>query len=100
MMEKESLGKIVERITQMEGYFDRIQAAVKTDPKSLNEDESLKKMLRILTEYYENGQWLIDYIHDENGELPAGMKRGVLSEDGVYNLLYEIENGGFYEDVE
>lgn len=93
-MEIEQLEKIVERIEQMEEYFDRLLAAVKSNPYSIKTDEKLGKMLGILTEYYENGQWLSDYMHDENGELPAEIKRGVLSEDGVYNLLYEIENGG------
>ena len=32
-----------------------------------------------------------DYQMDERGELPKGLKRGVLSEDGVYHLLTELE---------
>ncbi|MBQ2991766.1 MAG: DUF4298 domain-containing protein, partial [Clostridia bacterium] len=32
-----------------------------------------------------------DYAADERGEWPADLKRGVLSQDGLYNLLTEIE---------
>ena len=47
-------------------------------------------MRRALTEYYDGGQWLRDYQADEAGLLPHDLKRGVLSEDGVYNLLCDI----------
>ena len=49
------------------------------------------KMLCELTSYYESGQWLKDFESDERGELPKDLKRGVLSEDGVYNLLSEFK---------
>ena len=42
---------------------------------------------RELREYYENGQWLRDYEADERGELPGDLKRGVLSQDGLWDLL-------------
>ena len=44
-----------------------------------------------LTNYYESPDWRSDFESDEHGELPKGLKRGVLSEDGIYNLLIEIE---------
>ena len=56
--------------------------------------ERIKKMERYynaLKEYYESGLWLSDYEADERGELPADLKRGVLSQDGLYNLLNDIE---------
>ena len=48
-------------------------------------------MWKELIDYYENGQWLTDYECDERGELPKDLKRGVLAEDTLYNLLTEIE---------
>ncbi|MBQ9950664.1 MAG: DUF4298 domain-containing protein [Clostridia bacterium] len=79
--------EIIERIVRMEGYFDAIRAnpgAVRTDPEAA-------RMYAELLDYYENGLWLADFQRDERGELPAGLKRGVLSEDGVYNLITEVE---------
>ena len=40
--------------------------------------------------YYDSGQWLRDYETDEAGLLPKDLKRGVLSEDAVYNFLADI----------
>ncbi|MBQ7099802.1 MAG: DUF4298 domain-containing protein [Oscillospiraceae bacterium] len=68
---------IIERITYMEALFDR---ALQT-----------KEMPQELTDYYFGGQWLLDYQSDERGELPKDLKRGVLSEDGVWNLIAELE---------
>lgn len=91
MNEAEEQRKIVFRIRQMEQYFDEIREATEKDSKAVWKDESLHKKWQALQEYYEGGQWLKDYECDERGELPSELKRGVLSEDGVYNLLSEIE---------
>ena len=40
-----------------------------------------------LSEYMSSGQWKEDFEADERGELPLNTPRGVLSEDGLYNLL-------------
>ena len=73
-----------ERIRQMEQYFDILQ---KESPAAIIEDDTLKEMLRVLTEYYESGQWLQDYELDEKRLIPQNLKRGVLSQDAVYNFL-------------
>ena len=54
--------------------------------RSSNEDP-----LYELSAYYESDLWMEDYEADEAGELPADLKRGVLSEDCLYNLLAEYE---------
>lgn len=90
--QEEELENTISRIQQMEYYFDEIQRAVEKDANAVYEDESINEMWQILIQYYEGGQWLKDYEYDERGGLPAGLKRGVLSEDGVFNLLSEIEN--------
>ena len=63
----------IERIAYMESLYD---LALRTG-----------QIPRELREYYENGQWLLDYEADERGELPGGLKRGVLSQDGLWDLL-------------
>lgn len=52
----------------------------------------MEKCYDLLREYMESGLWLSDFEADERGELPTGLKRGVLSEDGLYNLLSEADN--------
>ena len=81
----------IERIQKMEVYFDTLSSVARSNPQILKEDVNLQKMLYELTSYYESGQWLKDFEADERGELPKDLKRGVLSEDGVYNLLSEFK---------
>jgi hypothetical protein len=75
----------------MEVYFDMLSSVARNNPQILKEDVNLQKMLYELTSYYESGQWLKDFEADERGELPKDLKRGVLSEDGLYNLLSEFK---------
>ena len=89
MMETEK-AELIARIIKMEQYLDEILAAKDAEPESFLEHPEIMRKLQDLIEYYENGQWLRDYESDERGEVPNGLKRGVLSEDAVYNLLAEI----------
>ena len=79
----------VKRIETMEQYFDAVKSALNENPRLIDEIDTAK-MLHALKEYYSCGQWLEDYEADERGEIPRGIKRGVLSQDGLYNLLDEI----------
>jgi hypothetical protein len=53
----------------------------------------LQGYLQELVRYYESGQWLQDYELDEAGRLPRDLKRGVLSQDAVYNFLAGLSTG-------
>ena len=74
----------------MESVFDEVQNALAEGVDI--EDALLQEKIEILIHYYESEQWKNDYSADERGELPADLKRGVLSEDGVYNLLNDIDS--------
>ena len=86
------INEAIDRIRQMEMHFDVLQEAAKQNPASIRKDAALREHLRILMQYYDGGQWLRDYESDERGELPCGLKRGVLSQDGVYDLLSSLTN--------
>lgn len=81
---------VVERVTQMECCYDALLTAAEQGTEAFCE-ETVQAQLQRLLAYYEGGQWLEDYLLDEQGGLPAGLKRGVLSQDGVYNLLAELD---------
>lgn len=81
----EHISRTIERIREMERCFDGILAGIRQEPPVYD-----KVQLRHLLDYYEGGQWLADYELDEQGLLPRELKRGVLSQDGVYDLLTEI----------
>ena len=74
----------------MESVFYEVQKAFAEGVDI--EDALLQEKIEILIQYYESEQWKNDYSADERGELPADLKRGVLSEDGVYNLLNDIDS--------
>ena len=64
----------LDRIAAMEAAFDR----------HAPED------MPILSAYLD-GEWRADYEADEQGLIPRCMKRGVLSQDGLYNLVTDWE---------
>ena len=88
-MTKTQLTAAVGRITEMERIFEVLTAYKSSDARH---SAIFCALLRRLLRYYEGGQWLRDYALDEAGLLPRGLKRGVLSQDGVYDLLTELEN--------
>ena len=92
MTEQHSLSEAIQRIQTMETCFVTLQTAIKENPTSVWEDSVLTHLLQRLTHYYESGQWLQDYELDEKGLLPPSLKRGVLSQDAVYDLLEQISS--------
>lgn len=83
--------RTIDRIRRMELYFDTVSYAQKNYPDMLKKDRYVLKMLTALMDYYESGKWLKDYEADEKGKLPKDLKRGVLSQDGLYNFFSDIE---------
>lgn len=81
----------IERIEKMEALFDELLEAFEERGDEILFDDLLNKNLSVLTEYYEGGEWMGDYELDEQGLLPNDLKRGILSEDGFYNFLFELE---------
>lgn len=75
----------------LEECFETVSEAFASDPKTVLEDNSVKSALKEITGYYGSKLWKYHYWLDERGFLPSDLKRGVLSQDGVYNLLTEID---------
>ncbi len=74
---------VVERVTGMEATFNRVKTAVRKKKKY----PELENDVKTLMDYQDSGKWKDDFEADERGELPKDLRRGVLSEDGLYNLL-------------
>ena len=72
---------------KMEAYLDEILKAADKGVEEIQKNPQLAEKLETLICYYEQGQWMKDYAYDEAGKLPQGLKRGVLSEDTLYNLF-------------
>ena len=77
----------IERIRKMEQLFDLAKEAMEEPMMSLETYEKAQEAIAVLSEYYGSKEWKQDYADDEAGLLPKDLKRGVLSEDGLWNLL-------------
>ena len=91
-MEEFTIQEAENRIRQMEHCFDLLLKAEKQKPREISGEASLKERLELLNRYYESGQWLRDYELDEQGLLPKELKRGVLSQDAVFNFLDRLKH--------
>ena len=80
-----------ERIRHYEEIFDEAESLLKQMEEDLTVWKKLKEDLKILDEYYTGKNWKKDYEADEAGLLPADLKRGVLSQDSVYDLMERLE---------
>jgi len=76
-----------ERIKEMEQRLDRASAAVMQLSAALDRYVEVQDALRELSCYYGSDVWKRDFADDEAGRLPQELKRGVLSEDAIWNVL-------------
>ncbi|MBQ9432636.1 MAG: DUF4298 domain-containing protein [Synergistaceae bacterium] len=79
----------LERIALMEQFLDKAKENLRAYSESLRAFREIQPKLRELAGYYAGEDWRKDFADDEAGRLPEGLKRGVLSEDGVYDVLSE-----------
>ena len=84
--------KQLARIRLMDRRLNRATAAVKRLEAALDKWEEAQEAIAALEEYYGSDLWKQDLADDEAGRLPAGLKRGVLSEDGIWNLLTDARD--------
>ena len=75
----------IERIKWMEQRFNHALAAIKDG--SAVSLKAIKEDVAELSKYYGSELWKQDFAADGAGNLPPDLKRGVLSEDGIWNLL-------------
>ena len=73
----------------MEQQLEVASRAVKGLAAALDDYEAAQVALHELESYYGSEEWKQDLAVDEAGRLPKDLKRGVLSEDAVWNLLEE-----------
>ena len=74
-------------VREMEDRYDELSRVIAELDDAISEYQDFKADLQILREYMETGQWKKDFESDEADKIPADVKRGVLSEDGLYDFL-------------
>lgn len=90
-MKKSEQARLIKRVREMEGRFDKLTGILRALEEAISEFKASKDDLDALRNYMDSGQWLKDYEADEAGMIPDGLKRGVLSEDALYDLLQEAD---------
>ncbi len=84
----------IERIKWMEQRFNHALAAIKDG--SAVSLKAIKEDVAELSKYYGSELWKLDFAADEAGKLPPDLKRGVLSEDGIWNLLSDYRENSYF----
>ena len=77
----------IERIEKYEAMLDAVRTFLAQDNPSQDECARIAETVSALEAYYTSLAWRQDYHDEENGLFPSDLKRGVLSEDGIYNVL-------------
>ena len=79
-----------ERIEEMEKHFERVSDVVTRLTGALEDFNGIQESIKALEVYFGSKEWKKDFRYDEKSLLPSDLKRGVLSEDGIWNLLEDI----------
>ena len=77
----------VARVRRMEPVLDDCAAALARLRTGLESAAAVPAQLKALGAYYGGRAWRGDLEADEQGALPDDLKRGVLSEDAVYDAI-------------
>lgn len=79
----------INRITYMERNLDEAAEVLRKAAGSPECCAAVQRQIEELSAYYGSAEWFADLDADCAGELPQDLKRGVLSQDAIYNLLME-----------
>ena len=78
---------VPQHIYAMESILDKATHKMDALEKMISEYEDFQPEIKKLEAYYTSQQWKDDYAMDEAGSFPQKLKRGVLSQDGIWNVL-------------
>ena len=80
-----------ERIAFMSKAYDKLRELVYELTEKAEELDGLIPEVEKLQKYQESGKWQQDFEADERGEVSPKVNRSVLSEDGLYDLLADLD---------
>lgn len=77
----------IERIKSMEEHLNKASQAVKALSDALDLYTESMESIEIIDDYLASDEWEQDFADSEAGNLPKDLKCGVLSEDGIWNVI-------------
>ena len=87
MTSKNTSDSLISRIKEMEERYDALTTVLGELDMAVEAFLDHKGDLAVLRNYMESGQWKKDFEADEAGLLPPDLKRGILAEDALFDLL-------------
>lgn len=78
-----------QRIQARENDLNTALAALKDFEVVLKTLDSAQDSVKRLQDYYSSQEWFEDLDRDDAGEFDDSLNRGVLSEDGIFNLFVQ-----------
>lgn len=82
----------IKRIEEMEKSLDISIKIIKQFEESLKEYKKVQRHIKKISKYYGSKEWYKDF--DDYNDKKANIKAGVLSEDGIYNVIMENKEIG------
>ena len=82
----------IKRIEDMEKIMYKAEKTLSELRNAIEQYKDLQNEIGKLEKYYESDLWRKDFDDDCCGKLPQDLKRGVLSEDGIWNILIERDS--------
>ena len=79
--------KNIARIKELEAILDESRAIADDFLNALDRYKKNQDNIKKLEAYYESKDYLEDVDADNLGLIPKDLKRGILSEDSIYDLL-------------
>jgi hypothetical protein len=81
------LDEAIRKMDALEKKIAEYEEKIAEYEEKIAEYEAFQPEIRKLEAYYISQQWKDDLAMDEAGKFPEKLKRGVLSEDGIWNML-------------
>ena len=79
----------VERITRYETMLHEVTEVLRKAEQVIDEYKAVCPKIKALEKYYTSPTWKRDFKASEEGKLPEDLLCGVLSEDGINDVLDE-----------
>ena len=80
----------LDKISEMENLLNEAESFLADAEQFLEKWQAFLPKMKTLEHYYFDGDWRDDYQAYEDGKIPEDMPCGVLSEDLVFNLSFDL----------